>query len=344
MAESQAAQSRLKIAEDSLDAKSAEIAASRRPNRTSSRPRSRAPSSVIACGPSRPSSRTPRIEAAQYKTSWESAENKMQQGAAEREKVIAERDGLLGRIAVLQQPQDKTRQFKMAEATPVTLPPSRSRQRPMRARSAISPTRRGRAGARSPRCSPRPASISTSSPSAWARCSPAKAAPTSRWAASSRCGRIPATAAQGIAEPARRSCRSRHRSTSISSRARSAFGSIRSIAVRRAYRSRSRRAVQVAGLQYGAGDRDLRRAPGRVRQDGRDRPRLRHHDGYAHLHRILVAKGQRINGREEIGLLGSSGRSTGPHVHYEVVVNGTPQDPAKFLRAGKSVVVEAAAK
>jgi murein DD-endopeptidase MepM/ murein hydrolase activator NlpD len=60
---------------------------------------------------------------------------------------------------------------------------------------------------------------------------------------------------------------------------------------------------------------------------------------YAHLHRITVALGQRLNGREQIGLLGSSGRSTGPHVHYEVQVNGAPQDPEKFLQAGTIVQI-----
>jgi murein DD-endopeptidase MepM/ murein hydrolase activator NlpD len=61
---------------------------------------------------------------------------------------------------------------------------------------------------------------------------------------------------------------------------------------------------------------------------------------YAHMHRITVAKDQHLTGREQIGTLGSTGRSTGPHVHYEVLVNGTPQDPEKFLLAGKSTVVQ----
>ena len=60
------------------------------------------------------------------------------------------------------------------------------------------------------------------------------------------------------------------------------------------------------------------------------------HTKYGHLNRILVNVGQKIGKHNPIGLLGSSGRSTGPHVHYEVVVNGTPQDPEKFLEAGKS--------
>lgn len=59
---------------------------------------------------------------------------------------------------------------------------------------------------------------------------------------------------------------------------------------------------------------------------------------YAHLHRILVARGQRVGVHVEIGELGSTGRSTGPHVHYEVDVDGTPLDPAKFMEAGKNVV------
>jgi murein DD-endopeptidase MepM/ murein hydrolase activator NlpD len=65
---------------------------------------------------------------------------------------------------------------------------------------------------------------------------------------------------------------------------------------------------------------------------------------YAHMHRITVAKGQHLGAHEQIGLLGSTGRSTGPHVHYEVLVNGTPQDPAKFLLAGKSPIIEVGSK
>ncbi|MDB5408050.1 MAG: hypothetical protein JWL84_2962 [Rhodospirillales bacterium] len=61
---------------------------------------------------------------------------------------------------------------------------------------------------------------------------------------------------------------------------------------------------------------------------------------YAHMHRVMVAKGQRLTGREQIGMLGSTGRSTGPHVHYEVLVDGTAQDPEKFLLAGKSPIVQ----
>ncbi len=52
---------------------------------------------------------------------------------------------------------------------------------------------------------------------------------------------------------------------------------------------------------------------------------------YGHLRRCLVRVGQAVSGQAEIGLLGSTGRSTGPHVHYEVRVDGQPQDPQKFL-------------
>lgn len=58
---------------------------------------------------------------------------------------------------------------------------------------------------------------------------------------------------------------------------------------------------------------------------------------YAHLHRILVVMGQRVKDHQAIGELGSTGRSTGPHVHYGVLLNGVPVDPEKFMEAGKGV-------
>ena len=58
---------------------------------------------------------------------------------------------------------------------------------------------------------------------------------------------------------------------------------------------------------------------------------------YGHLHRILVKKGQLVDFRDKIGLMGSTGRSTGHHVHYEVLFNGKTLDPAKFLKAGRYV-------
>ena len=58
---------------------------------------------------------------------------------------------------------------------------------------------------------------------------------------------------------------------------------------------------------------------------------------YGHLRKILVKKGQSVGFRHKIGIMGSTGRSTGSHVHYEVVFEGKPQDPAKFMKAGKYV-------
>jgi murein DD-endopeptidase MepM/ murein hydrolase activator NlpD len=60
---------------------------------------------------------------------------------------------------------------------------------------------------------------------------------------------------------------------------------------------------------------------------------------YGHLHRFVVSVGQRVALHQEIGLLGSTGRATGPHVHYEVLVNGEPQDPAKFMGLARLVPI-----
>jgi murein DD-endopeptidase MepM/ murein hydrolase activator NlpD len=61
------------------------------------------------------------------------------------------------------------------------------------------------------------------------------------------------------------------------------------------------------------------------------------HTLYAHLHRVAVAVGEKVAARSQIGLLGTTGRSSGPHVHYEVLVNGEPQDPAKFINLARLV-------
>jgi len=52
---------------------------------------------------------------------------------------------------------------------------------------------------------------------------------------------------------------------------------------------------------------------------------------YGHMHRYTVSVGQRVEARTQIGLVGSTGRASGPHVHYEIIVNGQPQDPEKFI-------------
>ncbi len=52
---------------------------------------------------------------------------------------------------------------------------------------------------------------------------------------------------------------------------------------------------------------------------------------YAHLSRIEVHNGQRIRAGQTIGRVGSTGRSTGPHLHYEVILDNKALDPMKFL-------------
>ena len=55
---------------------------------------------------------------------------------------------------------------------------------------------------------------------------------------------------------------------------------------------------------------------------------------YAHMSEALVEEGQEVDKGAVLGRLGSTGRSTGPHLHYEVRVDGEPVDPERYLRAG----------
>ncbi|MFN4206108.1 MAG: peptidoglycan DD-metalloendopeptidase family protein [Agrobacterium albertimagni] len=55
---------------------------------------------------------------------------------------------------------------------------------------------------------------------------------------------------------------------------------------------------------------------------------------YGHMSRILVSEGDMVETGQILGLSGSTGRSTGPHLHYEVRRNGDPVDPMRFLNAG----------
>jgi murein DD-endopeptidase MepM/ murein hydrolase activator NlpD len=52
---------------------------------------------------------------------------------------------------------------------------------------------------------------------------------------------------------------------------------------------------------------------------------------YAHCSKILVQVGQRVQRNQDIALVGNTGISTGPHLHYEVIVNGQHQDPLKYI-------------
>ena len=71
---------------------------------------------------------------------------------------------------------------------------------------------------------------------------------------------------------------------------------------------------------------------------------IRHEFGletvYAHLSHLRVEEGDRVEFDTWIGDMGSTGRSTGSHLHYEIRLNGSPLDPMKFIRAGRDVYQE----
>ena len=68
---------------------------------------------------------------------------------------------------------------------------------------------------------------------------------------------------------------------------------------------------------------------------------VNHGDGlvtrYAHLASASVVQGQHVEPGGVIGRVGSTGRATGPHLHYETRVNGEPVDPVRFLKAGAKI-------
>lgn len=58
---------------------------------------------------------------------------------------------------------------------------------------------------------------------------------------------------------------------------------------------------------------------------------------YAHASRVFVKKGDLVKRGQRLAEVGTTGRSTGPHLHFEVMVQGVPQDPQKFLNAGSKL-------
>lgn len=55
---------------------------------------------------------------------------------------------------------------------------------------------------------------------------------------------------------------------------------------------------------------------------------------YAHASSLFVRAGERVEKGQKIAEVGSTGRSTGPHLHYEIRLAGNPLDPRKYLKAG----------
>ena len=58
---------------------------------------------------------------------------------------------------------------------------------------------------------------------------------------------------------------------------------------------------------------------------------------YAHMSKISVKKGDIVERGAELGKVGSSGRSTGAHLHYEIRRDGTAINPLRFIKAGRKI-------
>jgi murein DD-endopeptidase MepM/ murein hydrolase activator NlpD len=88
--------------------------------------------------------------------------------------------------------------------------------------------------------------------------------------------------------------------------------------------------VEFAGWQNGYGN------VVQVRHD-KERTTL-----YAHLSRIDVRKGQKVEQGQNVGAVGATGWATGPHLHFEFRVGGVHQDPLKMAKAAESVPLDRA--
>ncbi|MDR6883615.1 M23 family metallopeptidase [Bacillus sp. 3255] len=101
-----------------------------------------------------------------------------------------------------------------------------------------------------------------------------------------------------------------------------------------------------SGIDFGARENDpvFATADGKVVSTGKDIYHgnnivIEHSKGlrtwYMHLNKILVNNGESVAKGSTIGLVGSTGRSTGPHLHYEVLKNGESIDPKPYLKANR---------
>lgn len=75
---------------------------------------------------------------------------------------------------------------------------------------------------------------------------------------------------------------------------------------------------------------------------------MRHRDNiqtvYAHLSKVLVRRGQQVNQGENVGLVGSTGWATGPHLHFEIRVNGVQKNPMTMAQRSQTIPIPASAQ
>lgn len=110
----------------------------------------------------------------------------------------------------------------------------------------------------------------------------------------------------------------------------------------------NKRAAFHSGLDFGAPSGTIIHAtlPGKIVKAGHKGPygkvvEIDHGNGfrtrYGHLKSLQVKLGQEVDFHDVIATVGSSGRSTGPHLHYEIWYEGKVMDPINFIRSGKHV-------
>ncbi|MBV9521836.1 MAG: peptidoglycan DD-metalloendopeptidase family protein [Alphaproteobacteria bacterium] len=345
-AEREAARGRLREAEDALAAKSAQIARmgqsldgaktdlkQTEQQRSGMERRVHALENELAAAES---------QVSELKAAADSAGRKLQQVAAEREKLMAERNVLLGRIELAQEPRvDRAASDKVVLVDPTALdasPPPAPTARPTRGLGFLADETRHGWGELMQVL----ASAGVDLDSLAARFGAVPTGQGGPFVALKGIKQAGSAAGDGIPDGVKKMLKALPLSAPLAQ-----------------YQLESRFGVRIdpfnhhqsmhTGLDFAAPFKSpvYNTAPGIVvfagaKGDYGKVVDIDHGSGiltrYAHLHRITVALGQRLNAREQIGLLGSSGRSTGPHVHYEILVNGTPLDPEKFLDAGKSVI------